>query len=171
MVITLAIVPPLLLAAPVAGVMAVVSNVKTIAVLAGKLEPMIVTAVPTGPEVGVIELIVAGAVTVKVAVAELLPAVTVMVWAPAAVPVGITMVLMKIPLARVVESPEAGVTATPSIWKVSAVLVGKLPPLMETVVPAGPVVGVSGSSAAPWATAMVVATKMFLGGVLAKSEE
>ena len=94
---TLAIVPPALVAAPVTGVMtlAAASNVKTIAVLIGKLEPMMVTAVPTGPEVGTIEFIAAGtggAVTVKVAEAVVAPAVTTTAGVPAAVPAGIVIV-------------------------------------------------------------------------------
>ena len=78
-VITLAIVPPVPVCAPLFGVNTVVSNLKTIGVLTGKLAPVIVTREPAAPEAGVNVSIVGGEVTVKVAVAEELPAVTVIV--------------------------------------------------------------------------------------------
>ncbi len=76
--------PPLSVCVLPVGVSVVVSNLKTRAVLAGKLEPLTVTLVPARPEAGERGLRVAlMPVTVKLAVAVPLPTVTVMVWAPA----------------------------------------------------------------------------------------
>ncbi len=83
------------------GVIVAVSNVKTIAVLAGKLEPMMVTAVPGGPVNGATEFNAAGAVTVKVEEIDVVPAVTATVRAPAAALAGIVTVLMNVPKASV----------------------------------------------------------------------
>ena len=52
-------------ASPVFGEIVVVSYLKIMAVLAGKLVPLIVTSVPAGPEVGKSVSMVAAAVTVN----------------------------------------------------------------------------------------------------------
>jgi hypothetical protein len=70
---------------PDLGMIAVPSNLKTSAVLTGKLEPVTTTSVPARPVAGESVSRVAEAVTVKVALAVVVPAVTVMVWAPTVV--------------------------------------------------------------------------------------
>ena len=62
-----------------------------------KLEPLMVTSVPAGPDVIVSGFRVALAVTLNVAVAVPAPTVTVMVWAPAVVPAGTVMTLRNSP--------------------------------------------------------------------------
>ena len=79
------------------GVSVVVSNLKTIAALAGKLVPLIATGVPGGPVDGWRVPNEAPAVTVKVAVLSLVPTITVSVWFPVVAVAGIVIVLRKSP--------------------------------------------------------------------------
>jgi hypothetical protein len=71
------------------------------------------------------------------------------------VPAGIVTVLRKIPLLRIVVSPDIGVRVEESILKESAVPAGKLEPLTTTSVPAGPEAGDNGSRAAEAVTVNV----------------
>jgi hypothetical protein len=98
--------------------------------------PLIATVVPTGPLVGVKELIVGGGpgtVTVKAAVLVALPAGVVTLIGPRLAPLG------TVALSFVSETAlkEAGVPL-----KATAVAPVKCAPLMVTVVPTGPLVGV-----------------------------
>jgi hypothetical protein len=79
-------------------------------------------------------------VTVKVAVAVLLPAVTVMLWATAVAPDGIVITLLKLPLLSVWVLP-VGVSGVVSNVKTREVLARKFKPLTATLVPAGPEAG------------------------------
>jgi hypothetical protein len=110
-----------------------------------KLEPLMVTSVPTGPVLGLIGLIAALAVTVNCSVSVPVPAVTVMVWGPAVAVVGMVIVLRNRPPLVVEVCPLFGVNVVVSNLKIRAVLVGKFDPLTITSVPAMPVAGESGS--------------------------
>jgi hypothetical protein len=122
-----------------------------------KLTPLTVTSVPAAPVAGERELRVALAMTVKVSETVLLPAVTVMVWAPAVV-VGMVIVVIIIPLLRVTVSPDVGTIVVLSNLKVIAELAGKLEPTMLTGVPDEPELGDRGSRAAAAETVKVLET-------------
>ena len=113
-----------------------------------KLEPLMLTSVPAGPDVIVSGFRVALAVTLNVAVTVPAPAVTVMVWAPAVAPAGTVMTLRNSPPLVVWVWPLFGVIVVVSNLNTSAVLAGKLAPETVISVPAGPVAGESGSRVA-----------------------
>src|SRR5438309_2336060 len=113
-------------------VLAAVPLKVTVSVVVTKLVPVIVTAVPTGPEVG-FRLVMAGAdeVTVKFTPLLAIPP-TVTTTLPVVAPLG-TDATMLVALQLVV------LAVVP--LKVTAPVVPKLVPVMVTAVPTGPVVG------------------------------
>lgn len=97
-----------------------------------KLVPLIVTEVPTGPEVG-FKLVSAGATAKATALLVAPPAVTITLPAVAAAGTGVTM-LVGLQLVGVAEVPPNVTALVP--WDVP-----KLFPVMVTEVPTGPAVG------------------------------
>ena len=128
------------------GVRTVVSNLKTMAVLAGKLVPLIATCVPGGPEAGLGVLRAAAAATVKVVDTVKPPAVTEIIWEPEAVVEGIVTVVRIAPVESTVVAAPAFIGITvPSNLTVMAAPAGKYEPVIKTSVPTGPERGDRGS--------------------------
>lgn len=171
--------PPLVCVFPL-KVSGAPSNV--IAILpAGKLVPLTVTCVPTGPEAGERGLRLALAVvpvTVKLAVFTIAPTVTVMVWTRGSALDGIVITLAKLPTVSVWVLLVGVRGVLVSNKKETGVLAGKLVPLIATKAPGSPEVAeraraagrvtvkVLDSVMAPAVTVMVWAPAVAVAGMV-----
>jgi hypothetical protein len=120
--------------------MAAAAPPNVMAVALARFVPVIVTLVPVGPLLGVNDAIVGGGITVKFAgvrpdVFAVPPAVVTAIW-PVVAPAGTTATIC------VAESLVSGmVAAVPP--NVTAVALARFVPVMVTLVPTGPLVGVN----------------------------
>ena len=103
-----------------------------------KFVPVMVTAVPTGPLVGVNDVIVGGPVTVPVTVKALL-----LTPVPAAVVTLIGPVLAPLGTVALICVSESTVKVAATLLKVTSVVPVEWLPVMVTLVPTGPLLGVN----------------------------